>query len=113
MKTMLDAWIEKTKANREEKEPVEEQQEVPKEGAAVETIKALEDRCCRMPLTAEETYPGQWWVPAEVGHYPRTVDLLRSSCTAQGIRLSGTRKGCCSTWNPWRTDVHEEMLGVI
>jgi hypothetical protein len=34
--------------------------------------------------TAEETDPGEWWVPAEVGSRPKTDDAPRRSCTAQG-----------------------------
>jgi hypothetical protein len=44
MKYMFDACLEKMETNPKEKEAVEEQQEVPKNEAAVETIEALEDR---------------------------------------------------------------------
>jgi hypothetical protein len=31
---------------------------------------------CNVPMTAEETGPGRWWIPAEVGRrYSRKVDL--------------------------------------
>jgi hypothetical protein len=32
--------------------------------------------------TAEETDPGRWWVPKEVGRRPQTDDLPCRSCTA-------------------------------
>jgi hypothetical protein len=47
-------------------------EEVPKEEAAVETARALKKRYGdwhRVPPIAEETDPGQWWVPEETGHH--------------------------------------------
>jgi hypothetical protein len=38
----------------------------------------------KSPWTTEETDPGRWWVPAEVGRCPKTVDPPHRSCTAQG-----------------------------
>jgi hypothetical protein len=59
--------------NPENYDAVEEHQEVHKKGAAVETIGALEDRYGDRHL-AEETDPGRWRVPEEVGRRPQTDD---------------------------------------
>jgi hypothetical protein len=56
---------------------------------------------------AEETDPGRWWVPEEVGRRLQWVGPQCLSCTAQGTRSSGTRQGQRRTRNPERTDVRE------
>jgi hypothetical protein len=61
-------------ANPEKKKSVVVHEEVPKEEATVKTVRALKEAVwgpasnCRVPPTAAETDPGQWWVPEEVGH---------------------------------------------
>jgi hypothetical protein len=68
------------KANPGELQSVAVHQEVPKEEAEVEMIVSSEGASWgqassrKAPPTDEETDPGRWWVPAEVGRCPRTVD---------------------------------------
>jgi uncharacterized FlaG/YvyC family protein len=95
MKAMLDASLEKMGVNPAEMQSVAVHQEVPKEEATMETIRALKDVAWRLvsslraPPTAKEMDPGRWCVPAEVGCYLRMVDSLCLSCTAQ------------KTWPSW------------
>jgi hypothetical protein len=106
---------EETEACLESKDPtsvqiesVAVQEEAPKEEAAVETFGALKERHGRpasrrtaQPAT-DETDPGQWWVPEEVGRRLQRDDPPCHSCTAQGILFPGRRQG------QERMDIREE-----
>jgi hypothetical protein len=89
MEAMLDVFEERLnimnttdlEANQEKSEITVEQQAAYKEEVAVDQYR---DWHLAVGLTAEETDPEQWWVLAEVGHYPRmvgpTVPFLHSAC---------------------------------
>jgi hypothetical protein len=72
----MEAYLERKEPTPVEMVNVAEHPDVPNEGAKVETVGALEDlygepESSRMaPPTAEETDPGLWWVPEEVGRHP-------------------------------------------
>jgi hypothetical protein len=72
----------------ENKESTSEEREVPKEEAAVKTVKSIEEAAWgpessrRAPRSAEEADPGQWWVPEEVGRRLQRDDSPCHSCTA-------------------------------
>jgi hypothetical protein len=76
----MKVYPEKWEENAEEMKSIVEHQEVPKGGAAVKTVKSTEGVVLgpgsshRVLLTAEETDPGRWWLPEEVGRYLRRVD---------------------------------------
>jgi hypothetical protein len=89
MKAMLEACLEKVEENLGEQKSIAEDQQVPNEEAVVDTGGTRgwiwgPASSRSVPPTAEETDPGRWWVPAEVGRRPRTVDWPCRYCTVQG-----------------------------
>jgi hypothetical protein len=70
MKAHQERMMATIKASLEEMKSIGEHQVVPKEEATVETIRALKDWSGDQHL-AEEMDPGLWWVPEEVGRWPR------------------------------------------
>jgi hypothetical protein len=97
----MEAWSGKMKARREVIETCLEkrkwqilkekrqQQEVPNEDnyQSSEGLAWGPASGHKAPQTAEETDPGRWWVPAEVGCCLRTTDSPCHSCIAQGMYL--------------------------
>jgi hypothetical protein len=123
MGASMNAWRkettacqEATEACLESKEPTSVEtesaavhEEVPKEEAAVKTVRTEEETwgpasSCRASPTADQTDPGRWQVPEEVTCSPPRDDPPCHSCTTQGTRSSGRYLE--------RTDVREEMSGA-
>jgi hypothetical protein len=76
MKAHQERMMAVMKAGLEEIECQLEHQDVPKEEAVMEIIRALEDRYGDhhlAPLTADEMDPGRWWILEKVG-CPHTND---------------------------------------
>jgi hypothetical protein len=74
----MKAYPENMEANPEEMKFVAVHDEVPKEKAAVETVRALKKQYGdwhRVPPIAEETDPRQWWVLEEIGCCLQRDDL--------------------------------------
>jgi len=50
------------------------------------------------------------YIPKSIGHFP-IVDLIRATCTTDGLSLHSFGPRICSIWSispmPWRTDVEE------
>jgi hypothetical protein len=71
-------------------------EEVPGEDAPVETGRALNKRHRNRNLAierrAEETDPGQWWVPEDIGCRPQRDDPLCRSDTARTALHQEPRK---------------------
>jgi hypothetical protein len=111
---VMEAYLESKEPTPEEMKSVAVHEVVPKEEAEVETSGAVwgPASSCKALRSAEETDPGQWWFPEEVGHYPRMVDLPCHSCTVEGTWSTWTRQGQCCTRNSERTDILEEVFGA-